>query len=402
MLRRLKHQIKILRTPDIIPGDLRARTDRPRVLCFTETYPEFSETYMHEEFLALGQDYEVRVVTLHKSKYPRANALPYIQIGYWDAHLSYGPYEQVNTAFTSPRQRKFLAKLDGVLDQFKPDIMHAHYLYLAWLLGHVSDRRGIPWTMRTHSFDMLEKNKARLHAGIDALKSPHCKGVFAFPEFEQDILSRGVPRDIVHAAWPVVNVARFYNEAPREPTRKVMCAGPCTAKKAHTTFIDLAKKMAGTGMQFSLYTKGYYAERVAEYNRRLGSPVSIQFVEPENMAPVYREHDWIVYPSDPAMNTVGLPAAVVEAQASGIGACLQELPGRRAAQLDFLAGGGFLFNSVDEVAEIIAKPYPEEMRRKGFESAKRCDVRLHKEALDRIWAPLLGRQMTPEAEAVSS
>ena len=395
-LKRLKYKIYLGYVwPDLIPADLRPKTDKPRVLCFTETYPEFSETYMHEEFAALSEDYEVQVLALQMSRFPRAHSLPYIQLVYRDEHLSYGNFDRVNLGFTNRRQQKFLAKLDTVLDQFKPHILHAHYLYLAWLLGHVSDRRGIPWTMRTHSFDMLEKNKAKRHAGIDALKSPHCKGVFVFPEFEHEVLSRGVPRERVHTAWPVVNVGRFYNEAPREPTRKVMCGGPCIAKKAHTTFIDLAKKMAGAGYQFSLYTKGHIVEEVAKYNRSQGSPVSIQFAEPEMMSKVYRDYDWIVYTSDPAINRVGLPASVVEAQASGIGVCLQELPGRRQAQLDFVGGGGFVFESIDDVPGIITQPYPEEMRRSGLESSKRCDVRRHKQMLDQIWAPLLARPLAP-------
>ena len=368
---------------------MRPKTEKPRVLCFTETYPEFSETYMHEEFAALGADYEIQVLTLHHSQFPRANSLPYIQLLYPDEHLSYGNFDRVNLDFTNRKQQKFLAKLDSVLDQFQPHIMHAHYLYLAWLLSHVSARRGIPWTMRTHSFDMLEKNEARRNAGIDALKSPDCKGVFVFPEFEHEVLSRGVPRQRVHTAWPVIRLSRFYNEAPREPTRKVMCAGPCIAKKAHNAYVDLAKKMEGTGYQFSLYTKGYFAEEVAEYNRSQGSPVSIQFAEPETMSNVYRDYDWIVYTSDPEINRVGLPASVVEAQASGIGVCLQELPGRRQAQLDFLGGGGFVFESIDDVPGIITQPYPEEMRRRGLEASKRCDVRQHKLMLDQVWAPLL-------------
>ncbi len=391
MLSRVKNKVGLLTASDRIPADLRPRTQKPRVLCFAETYPEFSETYMHEEFVALGEDYEVLVLTLNKALYPRAHALPYVRILYRDEHLSYGKFDRINLGFTNPKQQKFLAKLDTVLDQFQPHILHAHYLYLAWLLNQISDRRGIPWTMRTHSFDMLGKDRARLNAGIDALKSVHCKGVFVFPEFEQEVLSRGVPRELVHASWPVINIARFYNEAPRKPTRKVMCAGPCIAKKAHTAFIDLAKKMAGSGYEFYLYAKGYSAEKVANYNRSLGNPVSMRFAEPETMAEVYREHDWLVYTSDQAMNRVGLPAAVVEAQASGIGVCLQELPGRRQAQLDFLGGGGFVFESIDEVPGIITQPYPEEMRRKGLEASKRCDVRQHKQTLDRVWAPLLAQ-----------
>ena len=92
------------------------------------------------------------------------------------------------------------------------------------------------------------------------------------------------------------------------------------------------------------------------------------------MPAVYPEHDWLVYPSCTKINKVGLPCAIAEAQAAGLGVCWQELPGRRQEQLDFLGGGGFLFHSIDEVPSIIARPYPEVMRQAGFEAARRCDI----------------------------
>lgn len=377
---------------DVIPRDLRPKTGKPRILCFTDKYPQFSETYMHEEFLALSKDYEVQIVALGPSHYPRKNTLPFIRLNYRDPNLCFGAYEQINTEFTNPQQLKFLTKLDRIIHQFKPDILHGHYLYIAWLLHHVSQRHGLPFTIRTHSFDMLQARKDRLYAGIDALKSPNCTTIFTFPEFVDLLLSRGVEQSKVTAAWPIANVERFYNETPRQPTGKVMCAGPCTRKKLHTAFIDLANKMEGSGIEFSLYTKGLEADRVIKYNEDHGSPVSIRFEEPESMAKVYRQHDWIVYPSDTVERKVGLPVAIVEAQASGIGVCLQELPGRRAAQMDFLGGGGYVFKSIDDVPEIISRPYPEEMRLNGLENSKKCDIRSHKKMLDEAWSPLLAQE----------
>ena len=131
---------------------------------------------------------------------------------------------------------------------------------------------------------------------------------------------------------------------------------------------------------------GLNPEQSVAISHPQGLPAKIAFEEPENMAPVYRDHDWLVYTSDVEMNTVGLPAAVVEAQASGIGVCLQELPGRREAQLDFLGGGGHLFKKIDEVPDLLSEPYPEELRMKGFASSLRSDVRAHKSTLDDIWA----------------
>ena len=364
-------------------------TSKPRVLCFTETYPEFSETYMHEEFVALQESYEVLVVALHRSKHPRRNVLPYLRVDYVDAHLSYGAFEEVNLEFSSPSQQEFLRQIDRIIHHFSPQVMHAHYIYLAWLLNVLAARHDIPYTVRTHSFDMLDRDRERLFTAIEALKSPHCRKAFVYPEFEDLVLEKGVKREDVQTAWPVINTERFFNSQRRAETGGVMCAGPCTPKKAHSTFIDLAASMDDSGKDFRLYTQGFFEPRVREHNEKLGNPAVITFAEPEDMPGVYRQHDWIVYPSDPDIGAVGLPAAVAEAPASGIGVCLQELPGRRAAQLEFLGGAGFLFKHINEVPNIISNPYPEEMRLKGLENSRKFDVRAHKRILDETWAPLL-------------
>ena len=85
------------------------------------------------------------------------------------------------------------------------------------------------------------------------------------------------------------------------------------------------------------------------------------------------------------LTEVNLPVALVEAQASGIGVCLQESPGRRQAQLDFLGGGGYLFGSIDEVPALISKPYAEDMQLAGLRNCWKCDVSVHKQMLDESW-----------------
>jgi hypothetical protein len=52
---------------------------------------------------------------------------------------------------------------------------------------------------------------------------------------------------------------------------------------------------------------------------------------------------------------------------------------------EYVGGAGFLFNSVSEALEIITKPYPEEMRQKGFEQAKKSNIFEHRERLFKLW-----------------
>jgi hypothetical protein len=61
------------------------------------------------------------------------------------------------------------------------------------------------------------------------------------------------------------------------------------------------------------------------------------------------------------------------------------MPNIRPDLRDYVGKGGFLYNSIGEVADIISKPFPEEMRQIGFEDAKKSDVFRHKVILTNLW-----------------
>ncbi len=199
-------------------------------------------------------------------------------------------------------------------------------------------------------------------------------------------LNHGVSKRTVNSAWPVVKIKRFYNAEKPSITGRVLCCGAgVEEKKAHRDFVDLAVLMKDSGLDFDLYTKGNDTDNFKVYNESKGSPITITFSEPEGMGAVYRNHDWLVYPSSTRIARVGLPVSIAEAQASGIGVCWQEMPGRRQEQLDYMGGAGFLFKAIDEVPEIIGQPYPDEMRKRGLENSKKCDVDIHKQMLVETW-----------------
>jgi hypothetical protein len=126
----------------------------------------------------------------------------------------------------------------------------------------------------------------------------------------------------------------------------------------------------------------------------MGDPVTIvPPVEPEHMLAEYKKHGWLVYTACRKTNTVGWPLAVAEAQAAGVGVCL---PNLRPDLRDYLGGAGFLYDSIEEVRDIIAKPYPEEMRRAGFEQAKKSDVFRHGRLLLDLWRRAAGSPPGPD------
>jgi hypothetical protein len=81
--------------------------------------------------------------------------------------------------------------------------------------------------------------------------------------------------------------------------------------------------------------------------------------------------------------TVGWPIAVAEAQAAGVGVCMQDI---RPDLREFVGPGGFLFRTAEEAREIISRPFPDHMRRLAFEHARKSDVRSHVGLLEGLWA----------------
>lgn len=239
--------------------------------------------------------------------------------------------------------------------------------------------------------DVLSEPPEKLEALCQAANSPWCLRVLAFPANQDRLFAAGLAADKSAACWPVLNFARFHKPTRRPPTGRVMCAGPAIKKKAHSDFVELAAKMRGSGLKFDLYGAGPTVKSNRARNEETGNEVNITYADPDDMPDVYPRYDWLVYPADVRINKVGLPVAIAEAQASGVGVCWQELPGRRQEQLDYLGGGGFLFRSIDELPAILTRPYPEETRLRGLEAAKRCDIEHHKVLLSDVWEKAAAR-----------
>ena len=370
--------------PEILP--LPSGRGKPRVLYFIVAYPNFSETYMHEEIRSLSEQFDIKIITYRKSLRPRRRAWEYEWINYEAPCLVFSPIEEINQPFDTPEQLDFLRQVNAVIEEFKPDVMHGHYLGMSLLMKTLADQHQIPFTIRTHSQDILSEPNNKLEAYSEAVNSPWCKRLLAFPASCGRLTDRGVKHDKVRSCWPVLNFQRFYRPEKRLSTGRVMCAGPAIEKKAHNKLVDLAVMMRGQSeLEFDLYAAGPTIEATRIYNAEKGGIVTIKYADPEEMPDVYPRYDWFIYPSDPEINKVGLPVSIAEAQASGIGVCWQELPGRREEQLDFLGGAGFLFESLNELPEILSGSYPEEMRLLGFEAAKKCDIERHKHLLAEVW-----------------
>ena len=326
-----------------------------KVLYVLERYAQISETYIENEVQALGDAYNPRVVAIVIPDLPMANyKLPY----------------------TILRTREHLLTVGG---EFAPQVIHGHYLTMIERVFQASALLQAPFTLRAHSFDVLGTAPAKLAQWSRYANAESCLGILTFPFTIPTLVKAGFKENKLIASYPVVNVSAFAN---REPNGEgVMNTGAALPKKNMEEFILLASKVPER--KFTLYPLGYNTHRMVAYNQSLGNPVAIRRpVQPEEMPAEYKKHEWLVYSANPELKTVGWPLSVAEAQASGVGVCMTNI---RPDLRDYVGDCGFLYNSVDDAAKIIAQPFPAELRERGFELAKRSDIRSHIHLLTELW-----------------
>lgn len=342
-----------------------------RVTYLIFQYPQLSESYASTEMRYVCADFELDIISSHTPDCP----------GTADH-----PYETISDEAT------LLARTRS----FDPDIIHTHWLgpNLS-AVCRLSRQLGIPFTVRAHSFDVLWRKpgtrwyQKRSHVkdtskaiarNLKYLNSELCCGILTFPFSVDRLVQAGISEKKIIPCWPVVDYERFHDESDNTPG-KVMNGGAALPKKDYAAFLELAKKVPNR--DFDLYPIGYHSDRLREKNVSLGSPAAIHSAAPYTQMPgIYKDHEWLVYTASPRIGTVGWPIAVAEAQASGVGVCI---PNLRPDIHEYIGPAGFVYDSLEEVAEIIAQPYPASMRNAGFEHARRSDVSAHIHLLTDLW-----------------
>jgi len=344
-----------------------------RVAYLLSQFPQLSETYTATELRALGDEFETRVISLRVADALAEAPVPYVVEG---------------------KEERIL----GLLREFGPDVIHTHWigpqLGLACRMARALDR---PLTVRAHSFDVLWKHRDRrsrwrrwlegptpdrsgpIGHNLEFLRSEACLGILTFPFSIERLAAAGIPERKLIPCRAVVDVARFHDEGPNGDA--VLNVGACLPKKNFDAYLELARRVPEK--TFNLYPIGYETERIREKNRAMGSPVTLHEPLPhDDMPVVYKQHEWLVYTASPEIGTVGWPICVAEAQAAGVGVCF---PNLRPDCREMLGPAGFLYDSLDEVEEILRAPYPEDMRRAGFEHARLSDIHAHLHLLTDLW-----------------
>lgn len=347
---------------------------KSRVLFLLKEYPQISQTYIKSEIEAVENDYDVTIATRRGPDIPYRN------------HRQFRRWQRPE-------------ELREIVEEVRPDILHTHYLVELPFIGELSRTTGIPFTVRTHSFDTLAlrpksfrgrvrqmlrrqpplERTAWFREGLRAMEDDSCLSVLGFPFARPWLESVGAPSRKLIDCFPVVAVRRFSNRDPNGDD--VMNTGVATPKKCMDDFLKLSAKTPERRLR--LYGMGYEIDKLAAKNAKLGGRVEfIDPVEPDDMPAEYKKHQWLVYTADFDIPTVGWPMAIAEAQAAGVGVCMPRI---RPDLAQYVGDGGFLYSSLDEVAHRIRGRVPDEIREAGFIQARKSDIEEHKHLLTDLW-----------------
>jgi hypothetical protein len=346
--------------------------ERRKVMYLLSDYPALSETYIRTEIDAIARDHDVAIVARYEANVPYRDHLPY----------------------TVERDRDAVCEL---VEDFRPDVLHTHWLVEAPMVHYVGTRTGVPFTVRTHSFDMLWGGRRsavfnavpgrmaafaappQVRSAAQLLSDELCLGVIAFPFTWTRLRKLGVPDEKLRACYPVVNVRRFHDRSPNGDG--VMDCGPAMRKKAMDDFLDLAEVVPER--PFTLYAIDWDVDALEARNAKLHNPARIPGpIDHAEMPAEYKKQHWLVKTADAQHRTVAWPVSVAEAQASGVGVCMANLG---SDLKEYVGPGGFLYDSIADARDIVAKPFPDELREASFEHAKKSDIETHRSVLTDLW-----------------
>ena len=234
----------------------------PRHVYRQDQFPRILESYIKTEIEAIREKCEVRIITTKKASMPAKSHLPFCHIDK-------------------------IATIREAIEDFRPDVLHTHWLHSARLLGELSKQCKIPFTVRTHSFDSIWDD-ARVTSGwgrifsgnslpphvreaIRFIRSDLCLGILAFPFNRARLEKAGISGDKITDSYPVVNYPLFHDTGP--DGYAIMNMGAAITKKKMEDFIDLGSMLPGR--TFNLYAMAYDVDKLRKLNENKGEPVNI-------------------------------------------------------------------------------------------------------------------------------
>lgn len=130
-----------------------------KILVFSKTFGSPTLTFIHNEVTGLAQNHEVKVITCNwgnSGHFPFENVIeiPFVENATQQKYQTKLQYLDFKWAFKSSY---FKQRINEVVDEFKPDIIHTHFGFESWLFLENFQRADIPIFVSFHGYDASHK-----------------------------------------------------------------------------------------------------------------------------------------------------------------------------------------------------------------------------------------------------
>lgn len=297
------HADRITTTRAYLPNAVRIRARwrtpivRPlRVLIVCYDYPQLSESYVDTEVRWLTrQGVEVEVCSMEEPG-----------------------------AVGEATVRVHRCGLDRAIADFRPDLLHCHWINMVGQVAEQAQALGLPLTLRGHGFDVVE----------DTVRACDAAGATRITYLFPHLAARyGEGRPTIRPLASAFNSQRHYPRHSRKDRRLVLRAAACLETKEIESFFHIAAACPGHRFVLALAhiaLRPHLPPHFEALNASLGSPVEIRWDVPyDDMAALYAEAAIYLHTFDFAY-TFGMPVSIVESMACGAVPLLRESPDVRA------------------------------------------------------------------------
>ncbi len=281
-------------------------------------YPQLSESYVRTEIVAarkMGVEIEV-----------------------WAEEKGAAPFESETPVH--------YGQLGDVIERFRPDLIHTHWLHFGENYGAQIEQSGLPITVRGHGFEFNAETAVRLCG------AKNVAGIYLFPHFARAIgLANGKIKTV-----PVAFNPDFYFPRPEKDRRLVMRTACALNTKELDTYMRVAQmctRMCANHRFLLVLTRGHKVEwildEMIELNRNLGSPVEIKVnVQHEELAELMRQTAVYLHTTG-TEQPYGMPMSIAEAMASGCYVIGRNRPGSS----EYIGEAGKLYDTAEEAAALL-------------------------------------------------
>ena len=224
----------------------------------------------------------------------------------------------------------FKAKIEKIISEYKPDIIHSHHL---WILTSLVKRNfpDIPVVASCHGSDIRQFRKCD-HLREKVLSGcKYLEGVMALSESQKKEIVElyGFSEDLVHVVGAGFNDELFtFSEKPKPDPVQIIYAGKLSNSKGVPWMLKAFSNIKDLNWKLHLVGSGSGKEKeeCLKQAKELGDKVVIHGAVHQNeLAGIMKRSHIFILPSF----YEGLPLVVLEALASGCRVIATDLPGIR-------------------------------------------------------------------------